>query len=420
MVADVSTDLPLIHLGIALGLGLLIGVERERRKLERGSGSPMGVRTFSIAALAGAASVALGGVPLLAVVTAVAGVLAVAAYWTTRDADDPGMTTETALVLTVVVGGLAMRDAELAAAVGVALALLLAARTPLHNFVGAVLTDREVSDGMVLAGATLIILPLLPDSRFGPYGALNLHRIWIVVILVMAIGAAGHIAVRWLGPRYGLAVAGLASGFISSSATIGAMGARARKTPTLLSAAVAGAVLSTVATVAQMAIVVGAVSPPTLRAIAPPLIGGGAAALLYGVISTLRALRQPYEESESSERAFSLAAALIFALVLSLVLLLAAALRDWLGETGVLAAAAMAGLADAHAAAISVASLAASGSILPAEAVVPILAGLSTNTVTKLVLATTSRAPAFAVRVVPGLILVAAAAWAAMYVPSLF
>jgi uncharacterized membrane protein (DUF4010 family) len=411
-------DLPLVNLGIALGLGLLIGAERERRKLERGSPSAMGVRTFSIASLAGAVSVVLGSVPLLAAATAAAGALAVVAYLNTRDAGDPGITTEMALVLTVLVGGLAMRDAGLAAAVGVALALLLAARTPLHRFVGSVLSDREVSDGLVLAGATLIVLPLLPDSKIGPYGALNLHRIWIVVILVMAIGAAGHIAVRSLGPRYGLAIAGLASGFVSSSATIGAMAARAKQAPALLPSAVAGAVLSTVATVVQMGIVVGVVSPSTLRVIAAPLVSAGAAALLYGVVSTWRALRQPYEESETSGRAFSFVAALLFAGILALVLLLAAALRDWLGETGVTAAAAAAGLADAHAAAISVASLAASGAIRPIDAVVPILIGLSTNTITKLVLAVGSGAPAYAVRVVPGLILVAAAAWAGALVPN--
>src|SRR6185437_5999593 len=239
-------------LGVALGVGLLVGGERERRKRERSTPSAAGIRTFAIAALAGAVSVVDGGLALLATATAAASLLAAVGYWITRDPEDPGLTTELALVLTVLLGGLAMREPMLAAGVGAALALLLASRSPLHHFVNQVLTEREVHDALVLAGATLIVLPLLPDGRFGPYGAVNPRAVWVLVLLVLAIGAAGHIAVRALGPRFGLPVAGLAAGFVSSSATIGAMGARARKTPALLSAATAGAVLSTVATVVQM------------------------------------------------------------------------------------------------------------------------------------------------------------------------
>ena len=145
-----------------------------------------------------------------------------------------------------------MRQPALAAGVAVVVAILLAARTPLHHFVRSVLTESEVKDALIFAGATLVVLPLLPDRPLGPYGALNPHTIWIIVILVMAISAAGYVAVRMLGARFGLPIAGLASGFISSTATIGAMGARAAKAPDVLAAAVAGAVLSTVATIAPV------------------------------------------------------------------------------------------------------------------------------------------------------------------------
>jgi uncharacterized membrane protein (DUF4010 family) len=337
--------------------------------------------------------------------------MAALSYWASRDSDDPGLTTELALVLTVLVGGLAMREPALAAAVGAALALLLASRTPLHHFVSSMLTEREVNDALVLAGATLIVLPLLPDRAMGPWGAVNPHSVWILVLLVLAIGAGGHAAVRALGPRFGLPVAGLAAGFVSSSATIGAMGARSTKEPALLAAATAGAVLSTVATVAQMAVVIAATSVPALREMSPALIAAGAAAGLYGAIFTLQALRQPAAESAASGRAFSLTAALAFAAALTAVLVAAAALRALFGETGIVVAALLAGIADTHAAAISIASLVATGAIGPADAVLPILAGFSSNTVTKTVLAVTAGERAFAVRVVPGLILVAAAAW---------
>jgi uncharacterized membrane protein (DUF4010 family) len=227
----------------------------------------------------------------------------------------------------------------------------------------------------------------------------------------MAISAAGYIAVRLLGTRFGLPISGLASGFISSTATIGAMGARVAKVPEVLASAVAGAVMSTIATIVQMALVLAATSMTTLRTLSIPLICAGVAAVIYGAVFTIQALRQKSESEAQGGRAFSLSTALVFALTLSSILVASAALREWFGETGIVVAAALAGLVDTHSAAISVASLVASGKLSAADAVFPILAGLSTNTVSKMVLAGTSGGRSFALRVIPGLIVVALAGW---------
>ena len=405
-------DLPpvLLNLVAALGIGLLVGAERERRKGGGPARAPAGIRTFTISSLAGAASVLVGGAGLLAVtVTAVAALTAIA-YFRSRS-DDPGLTTETALILTSLLGGLAMLQPALAAGMAVALAALLAARTPLHHFVRSVLTESEANDALVFAGATLVVLPLLPDQTFGPYGALNPRSIWIVVILVMAISAAGHILVRVLGARFGLPVAGLASGFISSTATIGAMGTRARKSPDIISAAIAGAALSTVATIVQMGLVLAATSTETFRALSLPLILAAIAAIAYGAAFTLRALRKEDVPDPRPGKAFSLPTALAFALTLSAILLVSAALREWFGETGAIVAAALAGFVDTHSAAIAIAALVASGKMSGADAVFPILAGLSTNTISKIIFAWSGGGRSFALRLIPGLILVAAAAW---------
>ena len=222
-----------------------------------------------------------------------------------------------------------MQQPALAAGVAVALAALLAARTPLHHFVRSVLTEAEVRDALIFAGATLVILPLLPDKALGPYDALNPRSIWIVVILVMAISAAGYIAVRILGSRLGLPIAGLASGFISSTATIGAMGARVQERPGLITAAVAGAALSTVATIVQMSLVLAATSMTTLRTLSIALFSSGVAAAAYGVGFTVRALREKGVTDPQPGCAFSLPVALAFALTLSVMLIVSAALREW-------------------------------------------------------------------------------------------
>ncbi|HLH08607.1 MAG TPA: DUF4010 domain-containing protein [Terriglobales bacterium] len=272
----------LLHLGSALAIGLLIGAERERRKGEGPHRSPAGVRTFALASLVGGVSVLTGGGLLLALATAVFALFSAVAYLRTRE-EDPGLTSEAALVLTVLLGGLAQTDIIAASAVAVIVTVLLAARVRLHHFVSDVISESELTDALIFAAATLVVLPLMPDRFLGPFGAINPRTIWKVVLLVMSISAGGYVAVRMLGPRFGLPVAGLASGFVSSTATIGAMGTHAVREPNLARSAVAGAVLSTVATILQMAAVLAATSRSTLYQMRFPLIAAGVAALAYGL-----------------------------------------------------------------------------------------------------------------------------------------
>ena len=400
----------MLNLVVALGIGLLIGAERERRKGTGPARAAAGIRTFTVTALAGAISFIIGSELLLAISTVGVIALTAIAYWRGHT-DDPGLTTEIALIVTALLGGLSTQQPALAGSLAVTVTVLLASRTRLHGFVRSVLTENELNDILIFAGATLVVLPLIPDRSMGPYGALNPHSIWILVVLVMAISGAGYIAVRMLGTRFGLPIAGLASGFISSTATIAAMGARVKATAHVMTSAVAGAVLSTIATIAQMAIVLGATSWPTLRTLSVSLACAGLTAVIYGTVFTVLALRQKAAGEAKSGRAFDLVTTLVFALTLSCIMVASATLQEWLGENGIILAAALAGFVDTHSAAISVASLVASGKMTAADAVLPILAGLSTNTISKLVLAGTSGGRSFAVRVIPGLILVVLAAW---------
>jgi uncharacterized membrane protein (DUF4010 family) len=374
-----------------------------------------GLRTFAVVSLSGAVAVSVGGEVVLA--AAVLGVIAFAAvsYLRSRD-DDPGITTEAALVLTTLLGALAMREPTIAGGLGVLVAGLLHARSSLHVFVQSILSEEDVRDTLILAGATLVVLPLLPDRPVGPYGALNLHTLWLVVVLVMGVSAIGYVSIRAIGARFGLPIAGLASGFISSIATIGAMGARVEKAPVRLRSAVAGAVLSTVATIVQLAVVLAATSMATLQALYVPLICAGAAAVCYGAAFTVWALRQGPGDEVEAGRAVSLTKALLFAAILAVIVVASAALREWFGTTGAIVAAAASGLADAHSATVSIASLVEAGKLTAADAVIPILAALSTNTFTKVFFAGTNGGRRFALSVIPGLILVATAAWIGMLI----
>lgn len=416
METNLILDPPILNLVTAVAVGALIGAERERRKGEGPARAPAGIRTFTITSLAGAVAFALGGVGLLAVVTGSVAILVAISYWRAQD-EDPGLTTEIVLVLTALLGGLSMQSPQTAAAIAVTVTVLLYTKAWLHNLVITVISKTELDDALILAAATLVVLPVVPNRQMGPYLALNPQSIWIVIVLVMAISAAGYVAVRLFGARFGLPLAGAISGFISSAATIGAMGSRAVKSKDLLSACVAGAVLSTVATIAQMALVIAATSMPTLVSLSGPLLLAGVIAAAYGLAFTLLAARNAGGDAVQNGGVFSLNTALAFGVILALVLVIAAALQSRYGGTGVLLAAAVAGLVDTHAAAISVATLVASGKITPQDAVLPILVGLTSNTLTKIVVAATSGGWAFALRVVPGLVLVTLAAWVGIYLP---
>lgn len=399
-----------LGLAVALGIGLLIGVERERRKGSGPTRGAAGLRTFALVSLAGALALEFGGEIMLAVAALFVAALAVASYMRTRGGD-PGITTEVALFVTFILGAVSMREPGLAAALGVAVAILLAARSRLHRFVSRVLTENEFHDALLLAGAALVVLPLVPDRAMGPFNAVNPRTLWRLTVLIMSISAAGHIAVRAMGPRFGLPLAGFAAGFISSTATIATMGQKARAHPTLRTAATAGAVWSSAATIVQLFLIIGATDAHVLRRLTPALGIAGAAALVYGLVFMLRVRHLAHSPEEQRGRPFDPRTAVLFASLVAGVSLVSAALTQWFGSAGAQVASAMAGFADAHASAISASSLVHSGVLSVDDASLAVMLAFSTNTLTKIVLGGVGGGRAFLLALLPGLLLMAAGAW---------
>lgn len=402
-----------LNLVVALGIGLLIGAERERSKGSGPDRSPAGIRTFAIAAMLGGVSTMLYEWLLFVVVLGV--IVFTATSYYSRSSQDPGLTTEIALVLTVILGSLAISDMALAAALGVMLAILLAAKAPIHGFVKHVITQAELHDLLILAAATLIILPIVPNQFIGPFAAINLRYLWLIVIFVMLIGAISHIALRVLGGRIGLPIVGLISGFISSVATIGSMGARAKTTHELTSAAAAGALLSCLSTILQLALLLIAIHPATLKPLMWPLLFGAVSIAVYGGIITLHSYRNPIAATPTATNAFSLLSAFKFACVIAVVLIAAAGLKVWFGQAGLIVASAVAGLVDVHAAAISVTTLTLTDAISTEQAVIPILVALTVNSVSKSIMAVVSGSRLFANYVIAGLAIQMAAVWLAWW-----
>ena len=408
-----------LNLGVALALGLLVGIERERSKGQGPKRAVAGLRTFALISLAGGLGVWIGGIAAFVATGAIIGLLIAVGYVRTRDTD-PGLTTEIAMVVTFLLGGLAVREPRLAAGLAVIVALLLAFRRSAHNWVKNVLTDAEVRDGLLLAAAALVILPLTPNEAVDPWGVVQPRKLWMLAVLIMSINALGYVALRALGQKIGLPLAGLLSGFVSSTATIGAMGARTKTQPELHKGAVAGAAASSVATVIQLAIVVGLLSTPTLLLLTPSLIASGLAAVIYAGFFTLRSFRESPSDSAPTGRPFDPKTALVFVLIVGATLAISALFTHWLGDRGLMLAAAVAGFTDAHAAAFSSASMAASGRTQAEFAALAALVGFTTNVVSKTFVAVSLGDRRYALELLPGLAFMSAAAWGAWFLHALF
>jgi uncharacterized membrane protein (DUF4010 family) len=423
-----------LGLAAALGAGLLIGLERERRKRSRRGAAQQqaaGIRSFALVALAGGLAQVLATAlaqPLLVLLGAalVAG-LALLAYsrslrlpGTTAAEIDPGLTTELALFVTYLVGVLAVQTPALGAGAAVVVALLLAARERLHRFATQALSEAELHDALILAALALVLLPLAPatpPAALQPWVPVAPRTLLLTVVLILALQAAGHVAGRVLGARAGLALAGLFSGFVSSTATIVAMGSRVRAAPgdPGAASATAGALASTVATWLQVLMLVAALAPGALPALLPVALAGAGVAAGTALLAWRHAasVTLPGPAAAGARHGpLRLREALLVATLLAVVAVGVAAAQRHFGTLGVLGGTALAALADAHAPVAALATLQAAGALPVATLVQAALLAVLANAVTRSLAAFTAGGPRYG-RVVAGSLALSTAAGAA-------
>jgi uncharacterized membrane protein (DUF4010 family) len=344
---------------VALLVGLLIGVDRERAEQRKQRKLFAGVRTFPLIALLGAILALMlaeiGPWPLVVGLMAVAAI-ALVSYRESVRAGETGATTEVAALATYALGTMAgVGQLAVAGATAVSVAVLLAAKPRLERFSRAI-SETELAAVLELAVISAIVLPLLPDRGYGPWQVLNPFRIWMLVVMVSAVSFAGFIAVRWRGESAGpLWAAGL-GGLVSSTATTVAMAARSRVSPQQVSSLSAAAVLASTVMCGRLAVLVAVVGPGLLPRIGPAM----AAMALTGLLATLVLYRAgPHHEGSSSrsvvENPFRLRSALLFGAIFAATMLLVRGSRQVLGTTGTLLAAGLSGLADVDAISIALA-----------------------------------------------------------------
>ncbi|EPR18255.1 MULTISPECIES: MgtC/SapB family protein [Agrobacterium] len=387
-------ELLIPRLGLALAIGLLVGLERGWRERDAPAGSrTAGIRTYGIAGLLGGVFGVLAAEQNSAFAFA-AGFLGFAfsfSWFKLREArhdNDFSVTGVVAALCVFALGGLAVTAQYQAAAAagGAALAALLAGREVLHRLLKR-LTWIELRSALVLAVMTAVGLSILPNRTIDPWGGFNPWEIWLFTVLSATISYCGYIAVRLLGSTRGLLVTGLAGALVSSTAVTASFGQKAKSGENVWPLAGVAALAAAVSLLRVLVIVL-ALSLTTFSLIAPVTL---AAALVLG-LSGAGLIRlqdmQPGQEIDA-KNPFELVPLAIFATLFAATRTLNAVLLVWIGAGGFIALTALSAIFDADVAVLSALRTSAQN-LSPDIVASAILAALAANAVGRVFVAAVS------------------------------
>lgn len=349
----------LLDLATALGVGLLIGTERSWSGRDSGGEELAGLRTFGLSGLFGglaALSATYFGPWAWITILVVLGLLVVAGYIIeARYSSDHGMTTEVALLLTFLLGSLAVAESRsLAASAAVVVALLLSLKARLHAALHK-LSEAELGGVLKLLFISVVLLPALPNEGYGPWETFNPYVTWWMVVLIAGIGFAAYIAIRVLGTRHGLMLTALLGSIVSSTAMT--MTLARLDSPRLRPALAAGLLATSALMFPRVLLEIGLVNRSLLQPLIAPLL---AASLVYAAGALyyfLRAAQLPDSPAEAPlKNPFELGPALRFAALLVVILFLVEGAQRALGDTGVYLVSLISGLTDVDAITLSLAN----------------------------------------------------------------
>jgi uncharacterized membrane protein (DUF4010 family) len=368
---------PFIDLAIALGLGLLVGLQRESKNIRAA-----GLRTFALVTISGALAALLsrpiGGWVVAVGLFAIAILASISHYTTSTKDGDGGMTTEVALLAMYLVGAcIVLADRRIAVVLGGTVAVLLQAKAPFRRIVER-LGDDDVRAIFKFTLLSMVILPVLPDNAFGPWAVFNLFEIWLLVVLIVGINLAGYIAWKFIGARSGALIGGLLGGVISSTATTVGYARHAKQSRETTPLATVVIMTATAVVVIRVLIEVAVVAPGVLLQVALPIGIVLGAAILLSLLVWWRTSRDDTVLPEQ-ENPTMLRAALVFAAVYAIVLLAVAWVRHQIGDSGLYWVAMIAGLTDVDAITLSTAKMASLGQLDPGRAWRVILVAFTSN-----------------------------------------
>jgi uncharacterized membrane protein (DUF4010 family) len=372
-----------LAVGGGLGVGLLIGLERERNRAAKA-----GVRTFALVSLLGTLA-ALAGIYantdwlLPAGLLAVTGMLIVS-YARVGPGEDPGTTTVAAAGVAYLLGALAgLGEAPLATALAIVVTALLYFKPELESVTTALSREEQVSMLQFLV-ITFIVLPILPNQAYGPYAVLNPRQIWLMVVLIAGVGVASYVAMRVAGERHGVLLTGLLGGLVSSTATTALYARRSSEMPGSAPVALVVVSLANLVLLVRVAAYSAVVAPGILPQLLPVLGAALAAGVAVVAVVYARAQHATRLAMPAARNPAEIGMALRFGAFYALVLFVAAWLEDEIGARGLYLATALSGLADVDSGALTALNLFDEGRVSGLTAVAAIAVAIASNMLFKL------------------------------------
>jgi uncharacterized membrane protein (DUF4010 family) len=376
------------RLAISLAVGLLIGLERGWQLREEAEGErTAGLRTYALTGLLGGISAAISAVssPLLlaAALVSFTGAFTLFAWHEATAERNFSVTGVVAAILTFAIGAYAvLGDPLVAVAAAVAMAILLALKEPLHDWLRR-LSWLEVRAALILLAMTFLLLPVLPNRTVDAWDAINPAQIWLLAILIAGLSFAGYVAIKVMGDQAGVVVTAVAGGVTSSTATTLTLARLTREHPQAASLLAGGILIAGLTMIARIVVIATVLMPALLSELVAPAFAAGT--VLLGASAWL-ILGQPEPGSKNPElqlrNPFEIASVLKLAAVIGIVMVLSKLVAATAGMKGLFALAALSGTADVDAITLSLARMAGSTITAP-QAADAILVAACVNTCAK-------------------------------------
>jgi len=375
--------------GLALVIGILVGLQREYAHKASGREVFAGARTLALIGLAGCASAFLAELTafpwiFVAIALFVAGLIAIS-YFVSASTGSMGLTSEIAAFLVFLIGALCYwGQLEVAAALGVGVAVLLSMKLRMQRFVGRI-SEQDVVATLKFAVITAIVLPLLPNRTFGapPLDVLNPHNIWLMVVFISGISFVGYVLMKIVGTRRGVGLTGLLGGLVSSTAVTLSFTQRSKGHETLAKPFALAITVAWTMMFARVLVETAILNRELLRALWIPIGGAGAIGLLYCGYLLIFARQEGDGEGLALKVPFELGPALRFAVAYAVVLVISRGAQMLLGDAGVFVSAAVSGIADVDAITLSLARMAGDGTVAVETATLGIVLATMVNTAVK-------------------------------------
>ena len=378
-------------LAAALGIGFIIGMQREKSYSESASRHPAGVRTFSIISLCGALASFLAelmnSVAPFITGFVVVGLLLVASHVAHGfvNKEEDGLTTSFALIVVYFLGALCWYNRLLESCIlMIVIVWLLTLKRQLHEFASRISTEDIIAT-VKFAVISLMILPFLPNQAYGPAGleVLNPHTIWLFVVFISGIGFVGYILIKLVGPGKGIWLTGLLGGLASSTALTLNLAGRSRENEDYAGNFTLGIVLSWAVMYVRLYLICVVLVPGLAKPLALPLLLPAVPALLYALYLKVRENMDHKAKTSTFNNPFNLLPAIKFGIVFTAVMFVANAARVYLGQGALMACSFLGGAAEMDAVAFSLLDMSMKSALPVRELVLSLLFASLANTLTK-------------------------------------